>query len=285
MKEKKVCKIIQDLLPNYIEQLTNEETNIYVREHLENCEECNQILNDMEKNISLNNKIDKNEVKYIKKFSYKMKCLTLVILIILAILVINISRKVIILSELENKANEYVQSTNIRNIVYAYQQDTYTKTEKLTLNDKKAIIITKIEDGNKTITRMYENGDNVNIYTETEDRKTVRLNQKMEISTNIYNSLTTENYIQLLVSAVSATIKSTEYNGTECYYIANCSNPYMLSESGVYVEKSTGLVLRSIVEEGLWDENVAPAVDYIYEFNTLTEQDFIEPNIEEYEIL
>ena len=30
MKEKKNCKIVQDLLPNYIEKLTNEETNIFI---------------------------------------------------------------------------------------------------------------------------------------------------------------------------------------------------------------------------------------------------------------
>lgn len=30
MKEKKDCKIVQDLLPNYIENLTNEETNKFI---------------------------------------------------------------------------------------------------------------------------------------------------------------------------------------------------------------------------------------------------------------
>ena len=29
MKEKRDCKIVQDLLPNYIEKLTNEESNIF----------------------------------------------------------------------------------------------------------------------------------------------------------------------------------------------------------------------------------------------------------------
>ena len=32
MKEKKDCKIVQDLLPNYIEKLTNEETNNFIEE-------------------------------------------------------------------------------------------------------------------------------------------------------------------------------------------------------------------------------------------------------------
>ena len=35
MKDKNECKIIQDLLPNYIENLTSEETNSYIKEHLE----------------------------------------------------------------------------------------------------------------------------------------------------------------------------------------------------------------------------------------------------------
>ena len=40
MKENKECKIVQDLLPNYIEKLTNEETNKFIEEHLKNCEDC-----------------------------------------------------------------------------------------------------------------------------------------------------------------------------------------------------------------------------------------------------
>ena len=43
MKEKKDCKIVQDLLPNYIEKLTNEETNKYVEDHLKECEKCKKI--------------------------------------------------------------------------------------------------------------------------------------------------------------------------------------------------------------------------------------------------
>ena len=34
MKEKRECKIVQDLLPNYVDGLTNEETNKYIEEHI-----------------------------------------------------------------------------------------------------------------------------------------------------------------------------------------------------------------------------------------------------------
>lgn len=51
MKEKKDCKIVQDLLPNYIEDLTNEETNYFIDEHINECPECQKILENMQKEI------------------------------------------------------------------------------------------------------------------------------------------------------------------------------------------------------------------------------------------
>jgi len=49
MEEKRNCKIVQDLLPNYIEKLTNEETNHFIEEHLKECTECQQIFENMQK--------------------------------------------------------------------------------------------------------------------------------------------------------------------------------------------------------------------------------------------
>ena len=36
MNQKKDCKIILDLLPNYVEKVTSKETNSYIEEHLKN---------------------------------------------------------------------------------------------------------------------------------------------------------------------------------------------------------------------------------------------------------
>ena len=66
MKEINECKIVQDLLPNYIENLTNEETNKYIEEHLKKCENCKKVLENMKKDIQVNDlKRTKKEVKYI----------------------------------------------------------------------------------------------------------------------------------------------------------------------------------------------------------------------------
>lgn len=86
MKEKRDCKIIQDLLPNYIEKLTNEETNNYIEEHLKECDECKKMLKNMQKGLNINgSKRDNREVKYIKKYSEKLRISKLIIIIILAI--------------------------------------------------------------------------------------------------------------------------------------------------------------------------------------------------------
>ena len=41
------CKIVQDLLPNYIEKSTDEETNKFIEEHINSCEKCNKLYNDL----------------------------------------------------------------------------------------------------------------------------------------------------------------------------------------------------------------------------------------------
>ena len=51
MNNNRDCKIVQDLLPNYIEKLTNIETNQFVEEHLKQCKECKEIVSNMEKDL------------------------------------------------------------------------------------------------------------------------------------------------------------------------------------------------------------------------------------------
>ena len=53
MNGKKDCVIVQDLLPNYIENLTNEETNKYIEEHLKGCTECKTVFENMKKKVDL----------------------------------------------------------------------------------------------------------------------------------------------------------------------------------------------------------------------------------------
>ena len=130
MKEKRDCKIIQDLLPNYIERLTNEETNHFIEEHLKECTECRHIFENMQKELKVNTtKRDEREVKYMKKFSSKMKLLKFIILTLTVIYVIIVGRRTFIMTSLSEKAKEHQSYNNYYAKLYSYQGNSLTITE------------------------------------------------------------------------------------------------------------------------------------------------------------
>ncbi len=105
MENKKECKIIQDLLPNYIENLTSEETNSFIEEHLNYCNDCREKLEIMKKNLNFDTeKRDDREVKYIKKFNSKLQFLKITIVIILIVALIFMTYSFI------NMKNAYVRA-------------------------------------------------------------------------------------------------------------------------------------------------------------------------------
>ena len=60
------CKIVQDLLPNYLENLTDTVTNEYIEEHIATCAECAQVLKDMNGDLKLEQIHQEPEIKYLK---------------------------------------------------------------------------------------------------------------------------------------------------------------------------------------------------------------------------
>ena len=92
MVNKRDCKIVQDLLPNYLEKLTNEETNHFIEEHLKECSECQSLLEEMKKQFSVNfEKRNNQDVEYIKKFKMKMSNLKLFATVMLIIAVVEVA--------------------------------------------------------------------------------------------------------------------------------------------------------------------------------------------------
>lgn len=85
----KECKIIRDLMPNYIDGLASQESREYIEEHLKTCTECTNYLNEMKSQVELNGKETiKEEVDYMKKAKKKMKIGEKLITIIGLLLVI-----------------------------------------------------------------------------------------------------------------------------------------------------------------------------------------------------
>ena len=127
----------------------------------------------------------------------------------------------------------------------------------------------------------YYNGKTANSYNETQ-RKVAFLNRSDYIvPPTIPNKLKIYNpFYHIFISAISS-ITSEEVNGKDCYQIVG------LNGANYCIDKETGLVLRSIGEIAVGNdkgEQVDRVTDFRYEFDVVTDDDFIEPDISEYEI-
>ena len=64
------CGVIRDLLPSYVEQLTDSETKELVEQHLADCEECRKVVENMKNNEKMSPVIqgeEKAELDFLKK--------------------------------------------------------------------------------------------------------------------------------------------------------------------------------------------------------------------------
>lgn len=299
MKENKECKIVQDLLPNYIEKLTSSETNQYIEEHMSNCNPCKQMLQNMQKEILVEAKINnKKEVKYIKKYRNKMRILSAIILVVFLIFLVATIRKAIILSNLSQKAEETMKSNNYHMTIYGYEKGVACKREEFVLNDKIKIKTTRFSERGtfmyQTFIYKAENGETKeNIYTESQGKKTAQLGHVIdtyiERRGEEKNPLYTENALHLLVNAaVFTNIQQTSLNGIDCYLVSNFKGNHTGSYNGpMYINKENGLIIGSMdsqADDGFGKKLKSLGCEVEYEFGTVTEKDLVEPNIAEYEV-
>lgn len=95
--EKRNCKIVRDLLPNYIEKLTDEVTNEFIEEHISKCEECRKVLHDMNGEVEIEEFNQDEEIKYLKRLNTKVKMtiaiISLIVIIIASCVIIYINNR------------------------------------------------------------------------------------------------------------------------------------------------------------------------------------------------
>ena len=115
------CKIIEDLIPSYIDELTNEVTNEFIEDHIKNCEDCK---NKIEKLKNTNEKIDDSNIKvdFLKKQKMIYRVLYCIIAFVCLILVLNSSYLNIVLRM--KKLLDAQKSINTTN--YYVEIKTYT---------------------------------------------------------------------------------------------------------------------------------------------------------------
>lgn len=67
MKQKLACEVVQDLLPLYIDRLTQPKTTELVQEHLVQCESCHKMYEEMVGEMPQQAELRRKEIDYLKK--------------------------------------------------------------------------------------------------------------------------------------------------------------------------------------------------------------------------
>ena len=262
MDEKKECKIVQDLLPNYIEKLTSDETNKFIEEHIKQCNTCKEVFEGMNREVKLGEeKQDGREVKYIKKYNKKIKLLKAIILSVIIIIFFCIARKAFIIKSLQKKISNYTDSKNYISRIYKYEGNSLTIGTKYQKDEKYLSTMEKLGGPNTSINFVaYNDGNTTDSYIEvidTENNKKIeRLNTvNFPVVNTLYDHLATENAFEFFKNLITTRITSVECNGKECYRIVDFYSPDILyidnkeskNQFIIYIDKKTGLPVR---EEG-----------------------------------
>ncbi len=88
MENKLSCNIIKDLLPMYVDEISSEETNNCIKEHLDRCDACKEEYYKINKGNNFNGK--SNDIESFKKLKLKI-ILIFILFIIISIAAVSLS--------------------------------------------------------------------------------------------------------------------------------------------------------------------------------------------------
>lgn len=257
MKEKD-CKIVKDLLPNYIDKLTSNETNIFIEEHLKNCEVCRKSFEDMSKEIEVDYKNSNDKkIKAFKKVNKKIKGLKAIILIILLAFVLVFARKLVIINNIENKAGR-IDYSNYSKIMTETTEKYISKTEYYQNNDNFIKVNTKInQDGiSKVISYSINGKEDIKIIENGVENVEVNKSIEKDVQYQFLN----KSFMGNIGIALSwGSVKNINLYNKQCYLL-NIEN-YLN-----FIDKESGLTIKEI------NINNNSVIDYKYTFGDVTDE-------------
>ena len=213
------------------------------------------------------------------KIKKVLKILGIIVVILIILLLIYTIRNYVIIRNLQNKFSQYSNSSNYYIKSVSTEKDgTIVTTEYYQKDNKQALFLEKNLNGELSKISMYNNGERTDIFWENEENKTAQLDSGTTISMDIYNYLETDNNWQTFLGCLTSRIKSTNYNGKDCYLINGfMSSTSLTSEDAeIYIDKETGLFVKTN-ESGIVNERE-------YEFDKVDDSIFEEPDISQYTI-
>lgn len=288
MENKEKCKIVQDLLPNYIDKLTSEETNSFVEKHLEECKECNEIIENMKKDFEKERKeLNKKTIKYAKKINKKIKILLAISLIFIIFIFLYFIRNAIIILSLNSKAKE-LSNAELNNYHLIWTTSTYEDVTRFDIYYKDGLYKRELYNFNPT----NKNGE-FSKYTEyvNIDGKVISVyeNEKIyRINENYNQIMSPQNFthIEMMVDGptnfiyhcLNNIITKEEANGEEAYRFKLLFD----NTNAMFINKSTGITSKSKSEVSYNGKKFDTNADVICEFNCVTDEDVTLPSLDGY---
>lgn len=208
-----------------------------------------------------------------------LKIIGIIVGILIILLLVHTIRNYIIITDLQDKFSQYSDSSNYYIKSIATEDNGTIITMEYYKNDnKQAVFLERNINGETSKISMYDDGEKTDTFWDNKENKIVQLDSETMIEINIYNRLETDNNWQTFLGSIFASVKSTNYNGKECYIIKGflSSNLLNFESAEIYVEKDTGLFVKAI--EG------STTTEREYEFDNVEDTVFSEPDISQYTI-
>lgn len=292
MKEKRDCKIVQDLLPNYIDKLTTQDTNDFIENHLKECQECTKILENMKKDFDIEDTEKQKKVKNVmKKYKNKLKFFKFTILIIIVIFLLMLDRRAMIMIGLNAKANAVKNKTayNMRVSFYneneVYRIQVYRRDNEYT----RELSYSSLAYEENIKIQEYPHGDTSNYYIDDGNTKQALLNKEpggvYQIKLEDYYFRANSDFIGFIRNVLFTSIKKEKlHSSVYDYYCISNIRFENVGLCDIYVEKDTGFISRIIAKTDFYsDKHVLGGniIDISHgSFNL-----FEEPDVSEYEII
>lgn len=305
MKKEIECKVVEDLLFGYVDKTLNNESKKLVENHLKDCKDCKEKLNEILEENKQNEKIQQREIDYLKKIKIKsrIKSILIAIGIIILILILLYLIKFIRISNIMGKAERSLKSQNY-----------YREKQENSGEDSVSVSKTYYKDGKYKITNeIYSDNGKELISTEygevrSDERKIV--NEREKIVTvykgDISETFNKEENVKFdrfpleerkmvyanLGKAFLMSIESDSYDSNKEYYILR----YKFDKRNtweVWLDKETGLVIREINRGGSvvyipGTEIVKKERDiiekYKYDFGIVNDEDVSVPDFSGYKV-
>ena len=301
MEKKTECKIVQDLLLGYVDDVLNEESKKVVEKHLSECDICQKRLNEIRQDIEKNEITQEKEIDYLKKIRIKSKlksigmAIGIILIFLLCIYLINFIK----INSFINKGVKSLQSNNIyresRTIIGDNEvviTKTYYKEGKY-----KSVSESYSDNGAELLSTTYATEGSDERYTVNQNKKKVQI-EKGEFAKLQNKSLRNIPFVQLRQSLIAklgtAFVYSVETDdfqvGREYYVLKNRFEKVQRWE--MWIDKETGLPIKEVNIDG--SKSHFPNTDIIYEvrdniqefifkFDVVTDEDVEVPDFSEYE--